>query len=144
MNLMTDLQKEKQLTYIFITHDLAQARYIGNWIIILYLGKIMEIGPIEDVLQDPIHPYTQALISHIPIPDPTEDRSRIDIPGETPTPIDLPPGCRFRPRCQDLDEFCTDEEPILHQVGPKRWVACHGWEERRAKKHKLTYSADKK
>lgn len=141
MNLMTDLQKAHRLTYIFITHDLAQARYIGDWIIILYLGRIMEMGPMEDVLQDPLHPYTQALISNIPIPDPTEERDRIRIPGETPTPLDLPPGCRYRPRCQDLDEFCKDDEPELVQVGSKRWVACHGWEERKKKKHKLTYSS---
>lgn len=133
MNLMTDLQKTHGLTYIFITHDLAQARYIGDWIIIMYLGKVMEMGPMEDLLQDPIHPYTKALISHIPIPNPTEERDRIDIPGETPTPIDLPPGCRFRPRCQDFDESCTADEPELLQIGPKRWVACHGWEARREK-----------
>jgi peptide/nickel transport system ATP-binding protein len=143
MNLMADLQKAHGLTYVFITHDLAQARYIGDWIIIMYLGKAMEMGPMEDVLQDPIHPYTRALISHIPIPDPTMDRDRINIPGETPTPIDLPPGCRFRPRCQDVDEFCTEDEPELKQIGPKRWVACHGWEARKEKKHKLPYSSDK-
>ncbi len=143
MNLMTDLQKEHNLTYIFITHDLAQARYIGNWLIIMYLGKVMEMGPMEDILQDPIHPYTQALISHIPIPDPTEERHRIDIPGETPTPIDLPPGCRFRPRCQAIDEYCTDDEPELQQIGPNRWVACHGWEARKKKKQKLRHSSER-
>ena len=142
MNLMSDLQKEHKLTYIFITHDLAQARYIGEYIIILYLGRIMEMGPMEEVLQDPIHPYTQALISNVPVPDPTEERDRIDIPGETPTPIDLPPGCRFRPRCQDFDELCTEDEPVLKQVSENRFVACHGWEARHKKKHKLTYSSD--
>lgn len=128
MNLMTDLQKQKGLTYIFITHDLAQARYIGDHIIILYLGRIMEMGPMEDVIQDPLHPYTKALVSNIPIPDPTVARKRIRIPGETPTPIDLPPGCRFRPRCQELDECCKPEEPELVEVAPGRFVSCWGWQ----------------
>ncbi|MFX1563934.1 MAG: oligopeptide/dipeptide ABC transporter ATP-binding protein, partial [Promethearchaeota archaeon] len=134
MNLMTELQKEHKLTYIFITHDLAQARYIGDYLIILYLGRIMEMGDMEELIQDPIHPYTKALISNIPIPDPTVKRERIRIPGETPTPIDLPPGCRYRPRCQEVDEHCRPEEPELVEVTPRHWVACHDWEWRATKR----------
>lgn len=125
MNLMTDLQTEKNLTYIFITHDLAQARYIGDYLIIMYLGRIAEMGPMEDVIQSPQHPYTKALVSNIPIPDPTIERERIMLPGETPTPIDLPPGCRFKPRCQEYGVHCKPEEPQLNEVAPGHWVACY-------------------
>ncbi len=125
MNLMTDLQTAKNLTYIFITHDLAQARYIGDYLIIMYLGRIAEMGPMEDVIHSPQHPYTKALVSNIPIPDPTIDRDRIMLPGETPTPIDLPPGCRFKPRCQEFGVHCKPEEPQLNEVAPGHWVACY-------------------
>ncbi|MFW9844565.1 MAG: ABC transporter ATP-binding protein [Candidatus Thorarchaeota archaeon] len=124
MNLMTDLQREKDLTYIFITHDLAQARYIGDYLIIMYLGRIAEMGPMEDVIQSPQHPYTKALVSNIPIPDPTVVRERIMLPGETPTPIDLPPGCRFKPRCQEFGPQCKPDEPQLQEVSPGHFVAC--------------------
>ncbi|MGY5857964.1 MAG: ABC transporter ATP-binding protein [Candidatus Thorarchaeota archaeon] len=127
MNLMTDLQKEKDLTYIFITHDLAQARYVGDYLIIMYLGRIAEMGPMEDVIQTPQHPYTKALVSNIPIPDPTIERERIMLPGETPTPIDLPPGCRFQPRCQEFGAHCKPDEPQLQEVSPGHFVAC--WSE---------------
>jgi oligopeptide transport system ATP-binding protein len=125
MNLMTDLQKEKELTYLFITHDLAQARYIGNFLIIMYLGRIAEMGPMEDVIQDPQHPYTRALVSNIPIPDPTIERERIMLEGETPTPINLPPGCRFKPRCHEIGTYCQEDEPMLHEVSPGHYVACY-------------------
>ncbi|MHA1933817.1 MAG: ABC transporter ATP-binding protein [Candidatus Thorarchaeota archaeon] len=125
LNLMDDLQKEHNLTYIFITHDLAQARYIGEDIIVMYLGKIVEMGPMEDVIQNPVHPYTKALVSNIPIPDPTVERDRIDLPGETPTPIDLPEGCCFKPRCQEYGEGCRDgEDPQLEEVAPGHFVSC--------------------
>ena len=125
MNLMTDLQKEKELTYIFITHDLAQARYIGDYLIIMYLGRIAEMGPMEDVIHNPQHPYTKALVSNIPIPDPTVVRERILLEGETPTPVDLPPGCRFKPRCHEIAGYCKQEEPQLHEISPGHWVACY-------------------
>lgn len=126
MNLMGALQKEHGLTYIFITHDLAQARYIGDYCIVMYLGRIAEMGPMETVIQDPIHPYTKALVSNIPIPDPTVERDRIYLPGETPTPIDLPEGCRFKPRCQEYNEgYCKAEEPNLVEVSPGHFVACY-------------------
>jgi len=124
MNLMEDLKRDYGLTYIFITHDLAQARYIGNQIIVMYLGRIAEMGPMEEVIQNPVHPYTKALVSNVPIPDPDEERQRIMLPGETPTPVDLPPGCRFKPRCQELGVMCQDEEPELREVAPGHFVSC--------------------
>ncbi len=125
MNLMEDLKEKHNLTYIFITHDLAQARYIGDHIIVMYLGRIAEMGPMEEIIQNPVHPYTKALVSNVPNPNPDAERKRIMLPGETPTPIDLPPGCRFRPRCQEVGNSCVDdEEPILHEVSPEHWVAC--------------------
>lgn len=124
MNLMTDLQKEKGLTYIFITHDLAQARYIADYLIVMYLGRIAEMGPMEEVIHNPQHPYSRALVSNIPIPDPTVDRERIMLPGETPTPINLPPGCRFKPRCQEFGPECKEEEPQLREISPGHFIAC--------------------
>jgi peptide/nickel transport system ATP-binding protein len=125
INLMKELQRIHELTYLYITHDLAQARYIGERLIVMYLGRIVEKGPMEDVIREPIHPYTKALISNVPIPDPTAQRKRIFIRGETPTPIDLPQGCRFRPRCVKAISLCEREEPELRQVSSGRWVACH-------------------
>ena len=125
LNLMEELQEKYNLTYIFITHDLAQARYIGDHLIVLYLGRVMEEGPMEEVIGDPIHPYTMALISNVPVPDPTVQRDRIDIKGETPTPIDLPPGCGFHPRCPEAADRCDTIEPELKEVKPGRFVRCH-------------------
>ncbi len=126
LELMEDLRKEYGLTYLFITHDLAQARYTSDRIAVMYLGRIMEIGPTEEVVSNPLHPYTKVLISHVPIPDPklAKSRKKIDVPGETPSPIDLPPGCRFYPRCPFAREVCK-EEPQLIEVEPGRWVSCH-------------------
>jgi len=125
LNLLNSLQAKYDLTFLYITHDIAQARYVGEEIMIMYLGRIVERGPMEEVILDPIHPYTRALISNVPIPDPVAERMRIKIEGETPTPIDLPEGCRFNPRCYEAREECKLEEPELVQVGEKRWVACH-------------------
>jgi len=125
LNVFTELQKKYNLTYLYITHDLAQARYIGDRLIIMYLGQIMEQGPMEEVVSNPHHPYTKALISNVPIPDPTIQRERIMIEGETPTPINVPPGCRFHPRCPWRMEICSEVEPELKALG-KDWLArCH-------------------
>jgi peptide/nickel transport system ATP-binding protein len=125
INLMTDLQRLHGLTYLYITHDLAQARYVGDRLMVMYLGRIVEKGSVEDVISDPMHPYTRALISNVPVPDPTAKRKRILIEGETPTPIDIPSGCRFHPRCMEPSELCCCEEPKLREVKPDHWVACH-------------------
>lgn len=124
LNLLTDLREKYDLTFLYITHDLAQARYVGDELMIMYLGKVVERGPMEDVILDPIHPYTKALISNVPISDPTVERKRIHISGETPTPIDLPEGCRFCTRCIEARTLCKQEEPELRRIGKDRWVAC--------------------
>jgi len=125
VNLMTDLQRLHGLTYLYITHDIAQARYIGNRIMVMYLGRIVEEGPIEDVIREPLHPYTKALISNVPVPDPTAKRKRILLTGETPTPVDLPEGCSFHPRCNEASEECKHKEPKLREVKKNHRVACH-------------------
>ncbi len=125
LNLLKDLREKYDFTFLYITHDIAQARYVGEKLMIMYLGKVVERGPMEDVIMDPIHPYTKALISNVPVPDPTAERERIMIKGETPTPINLPEGCRFCPRCREAGAACMEEEPELIQISPERWVACH-------------------
>ena len=125
LNLLKDLREKYDLTFLYITHDLAQARYVGEELMVMYLGKIVERGPMEDVILEPIHPYTKALISNVPVPDPDTKRVRISIKGETPTPIDLPEGCRFNPRCREAMEQCMRVEPELVKVAADRWVACH-------------------
>lgn len=127
LNLMMDLRDSYRLTYLYITHDLAQARYIASKIVIMYLGKVMEAGPIEDVIGDPAHPYTKILISNIPVPNPKEakKRAKMDIPGEPPSPIDLPKGCRFNPRCPFAKDICREREPELIEISPGRTAACH-------------------
>ena len=126
LNLMMDLRDMYGLTYLYITHDLAQARYMGSDIVVMYLGKAVEVGSVEEVIREPMHPYTKVLISHVPVPDPkvAATRKKIDIKGEPPSPIDLPPGCRFGPRCPFAKEICFKEEPELRWVNG-RMVACH-------------------
>ncbi|MFX0171891.1 MAG: ABC transporter ATP-binding protein [Candidatus Hodarchaeota archaeon] len=113
LNLLRDLQIQYKMGILLITHDLAQARYLGDKIIILYLGKIVESGNVELVIKSPHHPYTEALISNIPVPDPEVRRERIEIEGEIPTAIRLPKGCRFSPRCPKVFEKCKEKEPEL-------------------------------
>lgn len=113
LNLLEDLQTNYKMGILFITHDLAQARYLGHTLIILYLGKIIEKGDIDLVIGSPHHPYTKALISNVPVPDPDAKRQRIEIEGEIPTAIRLPLGCRFSPRCPFVFEKCLEEEPKL-------------------------------
>lgn len=125
LNLLLKIKKEFNLTYLFITHDLAQAKYMGDDIAIMYLGMIVEKGPVEEVIADPMHPYAEALISNVPRIGVTH--KRILLNGETPTPINVPPGCRFHPRCPKARENCSREgnEPELVQIGKNRYIACH-------------------
>jgi len=125
LNLLLDLREEYDLTFLFITHDLAQARYVGNDIVIMYLGKMMEYGPVEDVVKKPIHPYTRALISNVPVPDPTIKRDKIAVKGETPSASDIPPGCRFHPRCPYAADVCKTKEPEFQRIDSNRYSACH-------------------
>jgi peptide/nickel transport system ATP-binding protein len=125
LDLMIRLKEELGLTYLFITHDLATAKYICDRIAIMYLGKIAEMGPLKEVYASPLHPYTQALLSAVPIPDPHARRKK-DLPrGEIPNPINPPPGCRFHPRCPDAREECSKHEPELYEARPGHFVACH-------------------
>ncbi len=124
LNLMLELRDKKNLTYLFITHDLAVASYIGDHIAIMYLGKIVEIGDIEKVMTNPQHPYTKALIAAVPEPDPTIKKERIPLKGEPPSPIKLPKGCIFSGRCPFAFERCNNEEPTMIKVEEDHYAAC--------------------
>jgi peptide/nickel transport system ATP-binding protein len=124
LSLMLELKKEFDLTYLFITHDLAMANYFCNSIAIMYLGKIVEMGPKEKVFGSPLHPYTLALLSSIPIPDPTATMQRMIPKGEIPSPINPPRGCRFHPRCPYAQPECSEREPQLEEVRLNHRVAC--------------------
>jgi len=129
LNLMLDLQEKLGLTYLFITHDLAIAKYMSSRVGVMYLGKIIEIGDVSDVLDDPDHPYTQALMFAVPVPDAEKKRGDLPIRGETPQPINLPQGCRFNPRCPYAFDRCFKEEPELFTVEPGHGAACFLYEE---------------
>jgi len=125
LELMMDLKKEFNLTYLFITHDLAVAKYISDRITVMYLGKIVEMGTKKDVFSKPKHPYTLALLSSVPVPNPMYKSERIILKGEVPSPINPPKGCRFHPRCPYAKEKCSKEEPILIETNKEHYVACH-------------------
>jgi oligopeptide/dipeptide ABC transporter ATP-binding protein len=128
INLLDDLQDELGLTYIFIAHDLGVVRHVSDRIAVMYLGKIVELSPAEDLYTRPVHPYTEALLSAVPIPDPdvTAQRKQIVLEGDVPSPIAPPPGCRFHPRCQYATEICaTQEPPLVAHGGERHLAACH-------------------
>ncbi len=126
MNLMLDLREKYKIPYIFITHDIAVARYMSDRIAVMYLGKVVEMGETEEVIFNHLHPYTKALISAVPVPDPDHKHGRVEIKGEIPSPINLPPGCRFWPRCPYAQKgLCDKKEPPLKEVTPGHFVACH-------------------
>jgi peptide/nickel transport system ATP-binding protein len=124
IDLMLDLREKLGITYLFITHDLAVAKYISNRIAIMYLGRIVELGEKNQLFSTPIHPYTKALLSAIPVPDPERKRRTIQLKGEVPSAIKLPSGCRFHPRCEEATDRCKREEPSLVNVDG-HLVACH-------------------
>ncbi|MFW9934016.1 MAG: ABC transporter ATP-binding protein [Candidatus Thorarchaeota archaeon] len=127
LQLLKDLIKKYDLTYLYITHDLASARYIGDRIGIMYLGKIVEYGPVGRVIDNPKHQYTAILVSAVPIPDPTLVHTRRAPVGEVPSPINPPPGCRFHTRCPMADEKCRLEEPPFKEVEKNHYAACWHW-----------------
>lgn len=124
LELMLELKKEFDLTYLFITHDLAMANYVCHSIAIMYLGKIVETGSKDDVFGRPLHPYTLALLSSIPVPDPKAKLVRIIPKGEIPSPIHPPKGCRFHPRCPYAQKICSEREPQLEEIKPHQYAAC--------------------
>jgi oligopeptide/dipeptide ABC transporter ATP-binding protein len=124
LNLIRKLQRSKNLTYLFITHDLLVVKYIADRILVMYLGKLVEAGPVEAVFEQPLHPYTQALLAAIPKADPSVRQKRLLLEGEIPSPINPPSGCRFHTRCPKVVSMCREKEPELRRLG-QRQVACH-------------------
>jgi peptide/nickel transport system ATP-binding protein len=125
LDLMNELKREFNLTYLFITHDLATAKYICDRIGIMYLGKLSEVGELREVYTYPLHPYTQALLAAVPVPDPHERRTEPMPEGEIPNPINPPSGCRFHPRCPIAQDNCAVDDPPLRELRPDHYVACH-------------------
>jgi oligopeptide/dipeptide ABC transporter ATP-binding protein len=127
VNLLDDLQELMGLTYVFIAHDLSVVRHVSDRIAVMYLGKLVEVGEAEAVCAAPVHPYTEALLSAVPIPDPkiARSRQRVVLKGDVPSPVNPPSGCRFHPRCRYATEICRAVEPNMEEVEPGRFAACH-------------------
>ena len=125
INLLADLQAELGVSYLFVAHDLAVVEHISHRVAVLYLGKIVELTDKRTLFRDPQHPYTEALLSAVPVPDPKAKKRRIILQGDVPSPITPPPGCRFHTRCPYAEERCRREEPAMKEVRPGHFVACH-------------------
>ena len=124
INLLQELQEKFKLTYLFISHDLSTVRSLCSRVLVMYLGRVVEMGPVEEIFDHPLHAYTQALLSAIPIPDPKANRQRIILSGEPPSLTRLPPGCGFAERCRFATLSCREEEPELYDAGAGHFVAC--------------------
>ena len=125
LNILKDLQVEFGLTYLFIAHNLSVVEHVSNRVAVMYLGKMVEMTSREELFRNPLHPYTQALMSAIPVPNPRLKRQRTILKGDVPSPLNPPQGCRFHPRCPVAIEICSQVEPAFLEVSPDHWVACH-------------------
>ena len=125
MNLMLNLRQEYEIPFMFISHDVSVTRYMSHRIAVMYLGVIVELASAEEVIKNPMHPYTEALLSAVPVPDPKSKHGRVEIKGELPSPINVPSGCTFHPRCLYRREICKEVKPVLREVVPGHWVHCH-------------------
>jgi oligopeptide/dipeptide ABC transporter ATP-binding protein len=125
VNLLRDLQRQMNLTYIFVAHDLSVVRHVSDRVAVMYLGTIVEMATSERLYGTPRHPYSVSLLSAIPVPDPERRRSRIVLKGDVPSPANPPSGCRFHPRCFMAQPVCSRDEPLLREVQPGHWSACH-------------------
>ena len=125
INLLVQLQEEMDLSYLFIAHDLSVVEHISDRVAVMYLGRIVELATDRELYQNPQHPYTQALMSAVPVPDPGIRKQRILLEGDVPSPLNPPSGCAFHTRCAERDEACTHEEPTLRDLGDGHWVSCH-------------------
>jgi len=125
INLLRDLQRSMHLTYLFVAHDLSVVEHISDRVAVMYLGRIVELADRDALYESPAHPYTQSLLSAIPVPDPDRRRSRIVLKGDVPSPAHPPAGCRFHPRCFMAEARCASEDPMLREVRPGHWAACH-------------------
>jgi len=132
LNLLQELQQKLGITYLYISHDLSTVRHICHRVAVMYLGKIVEIAEKDELFENPLNPYTVALLSAIPVPDPRKKTHRIILPGEVPSPVNPPPACRFHPRCPRRIDICSKVEPTLLEVRPGHWLACHNpWPSKR-------------
>ena len=131
VNLLIKLQRENDLTYLFISHDLSMVRHISDRVGVMYLGSLVELATSRDIFERQLHPYTKALLSAIPSADPDAEKTRKRVPleGEVPSPVNPPSGCKFRNRCIHATELCAKEVPVLTEVEPGRFTACHHWKE---------------
>jgi oligopeptide/dipeptide ABC transporter ATP-binding protein len=124
LNILKDLQKEFGLTYLFIAHNLSVVEHISDRVAVMYLGKMVELTTRDDLFKEPLHPYTKALMSAIPVPDPNLKRKRTILKGDVPSPLNPPTGCRFHPRCPIAEKICSEQEPEFREAAPAHWVAC--------------------
>ena len=125
INLLEDLQKEFNLTYLFIAHDLSVVKHTSDRVVVMYLGKMVELSESKELYKNPLHPYTIALLSAIPVPDPTVKRDRIILKGDVPSPVNPPSGCHFHTRCPKVQEICKQQDPEFKDIGKGHYVACH-------------------